>query len=119
MWWKDWYVEVDGGDSVRPATSPDDLDSKNRWRFRETVKTSEGPVDVSTVFLGLDHSFGGKGTPILYETMVFGGRMDDYQERYHTRAEALVGHERVKRLVLSQPERRSGKDRRSAAHETH
>ena len=26
---------------------------------------------VSTVFLGLDHRFGGKGPPILFETMVF------------------------------------------------
>lgn len=51
---------------------------------------------VSTVFLGLDHSFG-EGPPVLFETMVFGGPenrtpIDDYQERYTSRHDALVGH---------------------------
>jgi hypothetical protein len=50
-----------------------------------------GDVRVSTVFLGLDHSFGG-GPPLLYETMVFGGPLDGEQERYSTRAEAEAGH---------------------------
>lgn len=48
-------------------------------------------VSVSTVFLGLDHSFGG-GVPILYETMIFGGPHDQYQDRYATKEEALAGH---------------------------
>jgi len=30
-------------------------------------------VRISTVFLGLDHNYGGGGPPILWETMVFGG----------------------------------------------
>ena len=55
-------------------------------------------MSVSTVFLGLDHSFGG-GTPILFETMIFGGEYDDYQERYHTLEEAQVGHEKAISLV--------------------
>lgn len=51
---------------------------------------------VSTVFLGLDHSYG-KGPPILWETMVFGGSMrDEYMERYTSEQEALEGHERAK-----------------------
>ncbi len=51
------------------------------------------PTDVwvSTVFLGLDHAFGG-GTPILFETMIFGGPLDQEQDRYATREEALIGH---------------------------
>ncbi len=59
-----------------------------------------GEVKVSTVFMGLDHSFGMQGGPILYETMVFGGSLDGEQDRYSTRAEAEAGHaailERVK-----------------------
>ena len=47
---------------------------------------------VSTVMLGIDHSFGMGGPPLLFETMTFGGELDEYQERYSTRAEALVGH---------------------------
>ena len=46
--------------------------------------------EVSTVFLGLDHSFGGV-VPVLWETMVFGGD-DDHQQRYTSRAEAEAGH---------------------------
>jgi hypothetical protein len=59
----------------------------NRKLARETT----GNGDVSTVFLGLDHSFGGS-TPILFETMVFGGPLDGEQERYSTKAEAMAGH---------------------------
>jgi len=44
---------------------------------QETV----GDAKVSTVFLGLDHNFGGGGPPILWETMVFGGKHDQWQER--------------------------------------
>jgi len=39
-----------------------------------------GEVQVSTMFLGLDHSFNGP-EPILWETMIFGGKLDNYQER--------------------------------------
>jgi len=42
-----------------------------------------GEVRVSTVFLGLDHSFG-EGPPLLFETMVFGGVLDGEQDRCST-----------------------------------
>lgn len=48
---------------------------------------------VSTVFLGLDHGWG-EGPPILFETMVFGGPLDQEMERYCTWDEAVAGHER-------------------------
>jgi hypothetical protein len=44
------------------------------------------------VFLGLDHSFG-RGDPVLFETMVFGGPLGSAQWRYCTWAEAERGHE--------------------------
>ncbi len=70
---------------------------------------------VSTVFLGLDHNWSGKGPPILFETMVFddqrwlkegdgGNRVFPMGEemscqRYSTKDDALIGHERyVKEL---------------------
>ena len=46
---------------------------------------------VSTVFLGLDHSFE-TGPPLLFETMVFGGPMDQEMDRYTTWEEAEAGH---------------------------
>ena len=55
-------------------------------------------VSVSTVFLGLDHAFGG-GPPLLFETMVFGGPLDQEQVRYATWDEADAGHVRLCALV--------------------
>jgi hypothetical protein len=52
---------------------------------------------VSTVWLGIDHSFG-SGPPLIFETMVFPSKddMSDLDcERYSTEREALEGHERL------------------------
>lgn len=48
-------------------------------------------IEVSTVFLGMDHGWG-DGPPILFETMVFGGPWDSDCERYCTWVEAEAGH---------------------------
>ena len=53
---------------------------------------------VSTVFLGLDHGWE-NNVPILWETMIFGGKEDMYQDRYTSYKEALVGHEKAVNLV--------------------
>jgi hypothetical protein len=53
---------------------------------------------VSTVWLGLDHSFRHEGPPLIFESMVFPskGDMSDMDcERYATEAEARQGHERL------------------------
>lgn len=50
-------------------------------------------VKVSTVFLGLDHNWGLAGPPAIFETMVFGGPMDQEQDRYSTWEQAEAGHE--------------------------
>jgi hypothetical protein len=50
-------------------------------------------VSVSTVFLGIDHNFFHDGGPVLWETMIFGGTEDSYQERYRSREYALEGHQ--------------------------
>lgn len=48
-------------------------------------------VRVSTVFLCIDHSFGGVG-PVVFETMVFGLYNDSYQTRAMTWEEAISQH---------------------------
>ena len=63
---------------------------ENRKVKRETV----GEADVSTVFLGLDHSFG-SGPPLLFETIVFGGNFDGEMNRYETWDEAVTGHDEM------------------------
>ncbi len=58
---------------------------------RHVALTELGDVKVSTVFLGLDHSFGGP-TPVLFETLVFGGPLDGEMNRYTFREDAEKGH---------------------------
>lgn len=66
---------------------------------RTVAKTKVGEATVSTVFLAVNHSFGG-GPPVLWETLVFGGPIDGEMDRYTSRELADVGHlamvERVK-----------------------
>jgi len=40
-----------------------------------------GDSKISTVFLGIDHNFFKEGPPILWETMVFGGKLNGEQDR--------------------------------------
>lgn len=61
---------------------------------RTVAKTDVGEVRVSTVFLGLDHNWG-EGPPLIFETMVFGGEFDEWQERYSTWDQAVAGHEEM------------------------
>lgn len=62
---------------------------------------------VSTVWLGLDHSFG-SGPPLIFETMVFPSKddMGDLDsDRYSTEAEALAGHARLcEKWTAAEPE---------------
>lgn len=55
-----------------------------------TQITSE--TQVSTVFIGVDHRHWGKGPPLLFETMIFGGPLDEYQRRYTSYDDAQTGH---------------------------
>lgn len=94
-----YYVLDDTGNPV----VEDDLLKWCMWF--ETNETSVayqiiGDIIVSTVFLGINHQFS-DGPPILFETMIFGGPHDQYQERYTTREEALLGHEDALKLVRS------------------
>lgn len=70
---------------------------KNRQIAKDELP---GGVRVSTVFLGLDHSFGEVGLPVLWETMIFGGPNDQYQERYTSHEAALEGHARALKLAV-------------------
>lgn len=66
---------------------------------RNVAKTMVRDIRVSTVFLGLDHQFV-DGPPMIFETLVFGGSLDQEMDRYSTWDDAEKGHdamvERVK-----------------------
>ena len=68
--------------------------------YKRVAESHVGPLWVSTVWLGLDHSFG-DGPPLIFETMVFATDGTDIDwseqicERYSTEEEALAGHQAV------------------------
>lgn len=65
------------------------------------TKRKKGEVQVSTVFLGLDHSFSSDpaSRPVLFETIIFGLKFGDGDDepmwRYHTWEAAEKGHETI------------------------
>jgi hypothetical protein len=78
------------GKTPKPAS----LDEWARWyqtAERHVAMSEQEGVKVSTVFLGLDHSFG-RGEPLLFETMIFGGEHDQWQDRCSTWDQAVVMH---------------------------
>ena len=102
------WMLVDG----EPVPAPD-LMTWARWfetsapeRIVAKTGLADGLVEVSTVFLALDHSHG-RGKPVLWETLVFGGPLDGEMARYTSRADAEAGHldmvERVRRAFFGPP----------------
>lgn len=86
------YVLVD-----KTPIAENDANVWSRWHQsvgidgRRVGFTKLGDVDISTVFLGMDHGWG-DGPPVLFETMPFGGQYDSHCWRWHTWAEAEAGH---------------------------
>lgn len=72
----------------------DDFD----WNTRFHLVSYVDNYRISTVDLGIDHSFG-FGKPLYYETMIFNSeeenKFEDYQERYSTKDEAIIGHNKT------------------------
>lgn len=82
----------------------EDLLTWGRWLEtgdRIVKQDTFGDIRVSTVFLGLDHSFGG-GEPLLFETMIFGGKHDQWQMRCGTWANAEKMHKTAVRKVVKE-----------------
>lgn len=91
------------GELIRPAKTRRELAECLGDGEQRTIAYDEGEDwMVSTVFLPLCHSFRADGTAIVFETMVFGGPLDGYQDRYPTWEAALTGHrEMVERVKLA------------------
>lgn len=84
-----YILDADGN----PVPCPD-LMTWGRWMQtadRHVALTRFEGVRISTVFLGLDHSWD-DGPPVLFESMVFGGPLDGEMRRYTSRADADAGH---------------------------
>ncbi len=73
-----WILDERGTPVLEP-----DITKWAQWfekAERHVADEKIGESRISTVFLGLDHSFG-SGPPVLWETMVFGGKLDQDQAR--------------------------------------
>jgi hypothetical protein len=94
------FYKLDGHEPVPiDVTSVEDLIELGRLyesEERRVACTKIGDVEVSTVFLCVDTAYiAEEHVPILFETMVFGGEMDEYCERWCTWGEAEEGHKAV------------------------
>jgi hypothetical protein len=96
-----WYIL---NDSHEPVPEPDVLKAAEwfeNFPNRVVAQHEIGESHVSTVFLGLDHNHG-NGPPVLFETLIQGGPLDDHMERYATWGEAVAGHTALLR-ALAEP----------------
>jgi hypothetical protein len=93
-----WYILTTDNQpvavSVREAAQwMDENPDRVHVGFDEMKDYNGHDVRVSTVFLGLDHSWNRTGL-VLWETMIFGGDHDqNYQERYSSYEDAVEGHQ--------------------------
>jgi hypothetical protein len=71
---------------------------------KDVFVMGDQPVEVSTVWLGLDHNFWSLSPDLphrilIFETMIFGGDLDLEQWRYSTEEEAIQGHAETCEMV--------------------
>lgn len=85
-----------------PVEVPSVLEWAQRMATIDKRRVAEdiiGRCNVSTVFLGINHQWG-SGPPLLFETMIFGGLVDqELQWRYPTWDTAIAGHQEACRLA--------------------
>ena len=64
----------------------------------ETLANGE-KISVATIWMGMNQSFVPTEEPVIFQTMVFGGRNNGLCRRYSTELEALVGHNEIVDIV--------------------
>lgn len=74
------------------------VDYKSGEWMRRVDYTELGKANVSTVLLPFDHQWG-DGPPLIFETMIFGGPHNEWQERCSTLEEARAMHQRAVELA--------------------
>lgn len=85
----DWYRLKSDGTVSRCGTSEEGAVAFNEDRCMARTEFTNGVV-ISSIFLGLDHSYSSIGPLVLFETMVFNKTEDQY--RFTGWEEMLVKH---------------------------
>jgi len=89
------------GKEVIPCIDPLRWATWLRSKKRQIGRTVKSDIMVSTVFLGADLTAALAGKPpCLFETRVFGGPLDDHNQRYHTYEGAEEGHKTMCKKVF-------------------
>lgn len=104
--WIGQYVLDENGNAVRAKG----LLSWAKWMEEhkadcQLARYQIGEAFVSTIFMGLD-SFSilerdRPHTPLLWESMIFGGLYNLFQQRYASKEEALRGHQKLVQMLTS------------------
>jgi hypothetical protein len=105
-----WYILTTDNEPVAVSVTEaaqwmEDNPKRKQIGFDILLDENDKNISVSTVFLGLDHSWNNKGL-LLWETMIFGGEHDQYQERYSSYEDALEGHQRAIDLINQNKEKK-------------
>jgi hypothetical protein len=101
------YYKLDENKNPVPCSTYEfSMQQEQFEKFKRVAKTQLGPYTISTVFLSIDHNWGGKGPPVLFETMIWSDKQTDkpgeffnFQTRYCTWEEAIAGHESIVAMV--------------------
>lgn len=92
----DLYYALDKNNEVIPVRDVLQWSKLFEDKSRKVDRTEIGEYVISTVFLGINHSFNPNSEPQVFETMVFHPAKSDYLdlfcERYATWDEAMEGH---------------------------
>jgi hypothetical protein len=97
-----WYILDNNNKPIAATSIMEAAEWLDNNPNRKVVKQEHiGDIFVSTVFLGLDHAWN-SDIPVLWETMIFGGEHDQYQDRYTSHKDALEGHKKALTLITKE-----------------
>ena len=77
-----------------PISEPD-LFKWGTWLQKTDRHVGNDEIDgvrVSTIFVGLNLRYAAEGPPVLWETVIFGGKLNGYRVQYSSKEKALSGH---------------------------
>ena len=98
------YYKLDKNNKTVPISAEEFF---NNTFDNKLFRTAKGGIIISTIFLGIDHSYG-SGEITLFQSMVFGvvdDMEDEIQQRYSTYDAAKLGHQRlVDEYIDTEPE---------------
>jgi hypothetical protein len=96
-----YYFILNGKETV-----PVEAEEWNKWfeenyNNRTVAFTKQDNIEISTIFLGLNHNFSWRGAPLLFETMVFHNGHGQECVRTANWEEAEIAHHAMVRTIFS------------------